>query len=385
MRINSSQMNVDTQFAPLDELTQIISVDRRPLSQWYDAQNGTYLPDRTTNPLTLRPVVQATDPDTQKKYSPTFVTVIWYQREGNGSEQQITNTVESQNAPYTVKATGDLVVRKNVTNAAPVTLRCVIIYRDPRMAVNVQTEAQVVLTTNVDSSARYDVYIQTPKVVEFNPLSGETSSKTITAKATLGEEDATSSVIFEWYALDRGHSSEMKIDNTDDPFICYVSGQGTASLVIDALYCDNLTVICRIKKSASASLEPCRDTVSVLWKVPSIDAVIQGDNGAMARETIDTMNFTVNYNAAQGIGTLSDEVIANNFAIRWQKRNSTGGYSFVSWGREVLMSGGDMRTTNMTSTLMQAETFLRSEYVAVVQGSSVVTQDGKIVCCRKIE
>ena len=318
MRINSSQMNVDTQFAPLDELTQIISVDGRPLSQWYDAQNGTYLPDRTTNPLTLRPVVQATDPDTQKKYSPTFVTVIWYQREGNGSEQQITNTVESQNAPYTVKTTGDLVVRKNVTNAAPVTLRCVIIYQDPRMAVNVQTEAQVVLTTNLDSSARYDVYIQTPKVVEFNPLSGETSSKTIAAKATLGEEDATSSVIFEWYALDRGHSSEMKIDNTDDPFICYVSGQGTASLVIDALYCDNLTVICRIKKSASASLEPCRDTVSVLWKVPSIDAVIQGDNGAMARETIDTMNFTVNYNAAQGIGSLSDEVIADNFAIRWQ-------------------------------------------------------------------
>lgn len=418
-KVALSHMNVDTQFAALSELVEIISPDGRPLSQFvshgFDTSGNrkdTYKPDRYTNPLTLRPKVNVTDPDEQKTYTPTLTSVLWYvNKQSQGTTTtvttlpdgtrwyQVTNTTE-QNGYYTVKANGDLIVKKNipentdtVNNAE--TVLCMITYADPRTAASVQTSSTAILSTNLDSSAVYDVNILAAKVISYDPLDSSynpnnpNSLKTITAKAYHGKTDVTSSVYFEWYGLDSGHTTETKIDDTTNPFMCYQvatqpsgKGQGKSSIVLDAMYADSLTIILRIRESSSSPLLPCRDTVSLMWKVPDIDCQPYSEEGAMSRETIKQMTFKPILNA-QGLGTLSDSTVKDNFLFEWKRRNSAGSYSTVQWGPDVTLKKDQLTTTNKTSTLVEANVYLKGKLVPVVQDGKMVMQDGKVVVERQ--
>lgn len=364
-RINASQMNVDSLYSPLSEMVEMVCVGGRSLEQWYYVTAGLWSPNRRTVPLTLRPTVNVTDPDTGRAYTPTLTGSLWYYRtHGASSWTQITNTTESADAPFTKKSNHDLVVRANFTAE----IRCDLVYADPRNGLSVNTTVYATIITNEDSDSVYNVHITTDaEGYEFSPLTEDSSLKTLHAHATLGESNVSSQVLFQWYTLQNGQETLI---GTDDP--AYVSGQGTATLTINALFAEKFPVILRMKRNSNADLEPCRDHIAIVWRIPNVSGEVYSPQGAAVKpDTGGQMEFLPIYHTSQG--TLPDQKVRENLRIKWSRRNSAGAFSTVGWGFNNLQQVNDLRTNGQTSTLMQAEAYLRGPYRQVVSGNKGVT------------
>lgn len=352
-------MDVRSVSSPINEIVMLQVVGDRSLEQWHYLTPDVYYPNRRSSALTLRPTVYVSDADNARTYEPTLTGTLWYyRRHGDSSWIQVTNTTESSDAPFTVKPNHDLVVRANFTTE----IRCDIIYADPRNSSSVNTSACVTLITNEDADSVYNVHITTGKAgYEYSPLTEDSSHKTFLAKATLGNNDVTGEVLFQWYTSVDGQ--EVLI-GTDDP--AYVSGQGTSTLVLDALFADKYPVILRMKRDASALLEPCRDQLHMLWRVPAVFGEIYSTQGNSVKNTDSgEREFRVLYRT--NTGDIPDEKKKQNLIIKWSRRNSAGAYSAVGVGPDIRQPVDNLRTNGDTSTLMQAEAHLRGPYVRVVQ------------------
>ena len=366
-RISASQMTVDTLYSPLSELVAITSVGGRSLEQWYYLTAGVYDPNRITTPLTLRPSVTCTDPDTGTVYSINMsaatTTVRWYYREhSQTSWTAITNTTESGSAPYTVKSNGDLVVRENKT----VELRCEITYADPRTNNLISTSATETIVTNTDADSVYNVHITCDEGgTEYSPLTESSSLKTFHARATLGNSNVTNSVVFQWYTKSGGR--EVPFGSETDPITAYVSGQGTPTLVVDALYGEEIPIILRMKRTAqSASLEPCSAETVVTWRIPPLRGEVYSEQGSAVKNGDSGLReFKPMYNTSTG--TIEDEKVREHMLIKWSRRNSAGAFQEVGWGPSIKQDVSQLKTNGQTSTLMQAEAYLKGPYAAVIQ------------------
>lgn len=360
-RIRSSQMDIPSLASPLNEIVELQCVGGRSLEQWHYMTPDVYYPNRRTSALTLRPVVRVSDTDTARTYTPALTGSLWYyRRHGDTSWTQVTNTTESLDAPFTVKSNHDLVVRANFTTE----IRCDMIYADPRTSGSVNTSAHVTLITNEDADSVYNVHIITGKAgYEYSPLTEESSRKTFLASATLGSSVVTDNVLFQWYTSVDGQ--EVLI-STSDPV--YVSGQGTSTLVLDALFADKYPVILRMKRDASALLEPCRDQLNMMWRVPTVFGDIYSPQGNSVKNTDSGQKeFGVLYRT--NTGDISADKISDHLIIKWSRRNSAGAYSSVGVGPSIRQAVDNLRTNGDTSTLMQAEAYLRGPYVQVVQNA----------------
>lgn len=385
-KISASQMTVDSLYSPLSELVSIASVGDLPLEQWYYVTAGVYYPDHTTNPLLLRPQVTCTDPDTGQAYiiAMTISKVRWYYREYEQTAwTEITNTTESGNEPYTIRSNGDLSVRANKT----VELRCDISYADPRTNNSLKTTAYQTLVTNVDADSVYSVHITSDKGgTEYSPLTENSSRKTFHAKATLGNSDVTGSVLFQWYTV-IGNGQEVLFGSEGEPLTAYVSGQGTPTLVVDALYGEEIVVILRMKRNASSPLQPCRDQTVVNWRVAALTSEVYCSNGSAVKAS-DTgrMEFRPIFNT--NVGTLDDSKVNEHLLIKWSRRNSAGAFSEVGWGPTITQDVSELRTNGQTSTLMQAEAYLKGPLAAVIHRINgvdyLVVYDNKQVIERKV-
>lgn len=376
-RINAQQMNVGSLYSPLSEMVELTAVGGRSLEQWHYVNEGVYYPNRRSSALTLRPVIRVADPDTSRTYTPTITGSLWYyRRHGETSWTQVTNTTESADEPFTVKSNNDLVVRANYT----VELLCEIIYADPRNSMSVNTSAQTTLVTNEDAESVYNVHIYTGAGgYEYSPLTEDSSLKTFKAMATLGFKDVTDDVIFQWFTLPDGMAVPAgSVDglvpiDTNDP--AYVSGQGTKTLVLDAMYADSYPIILRMKRSASApGLEPCRDRAHMVWRIPAIKGEVYSPQGnAVKGDSAGDMTFKPIYTT--NLGTVSDDKVKDHLIIDWSRRSSAGSFSKVGTGPSIKQKVKDIRTNGTTSTLMQAEAYLRGPYRQVVQdGNNVIIE-----------
>jgi hypothetical protein len=134
---------------------------------------------------------------------------------------------------------------------------------------------------------------------------------------------------FVWYGVSNG--VEVKIDTLPS----YVSGQNTDTLRVDALYDENMTVICRYKKYPwDSELIPQKEYRTVAWRIPNIDTIIVCKNGSSVNSaSTGNYNFEVIVNANGE--TLSDAVIAANLRFRWKMRNSyTKQETDLGWGSQ---------------------------------------------------
>ena len=416
MRINASQMTVDTQYASFDEMIEIISVGDRPLSQfYYRGTTEVWKPNRTEAPLTLRAKVTVVDPDTRKQYTPTITTVKWYINKKDTDTSQtaessvpmivstgaswymVNNNTDSSGHNY-ANISKDLRVRKNVppqtaSNDEAITILAYIQYTDPRTGGALFAMSTVLLSTDLDADGKYDVHILTPKIVEFDPFREVAATPvepnyaevysasaplsahmTLKARAYYGEEVLTSGIYFEWYAVDLTlNTPEQKIDTENVSgevwFPCYVSGQGTDTLVINPMFADNLTIICRMRRTTDQALKPCRDTITFAWKIPDISAEPYTKQGSSVRDSSPDKVFGIIYNA-KDYGTLTDAMADIHFRVKWYKRVPNGAYSELGMGREILVSANELKDSTVMSKNIMQETYLLSQYKACIENNS---------------
>ena len=158
-------------------------------------------------------------------------------------------------------------------------------------------------------------------------------------------------VTFEWYGVD-GNGTEQRIDTLP----CYVSGQHTDTVTVDAQYAERTPVILRCKQYPhSDDLLPSYAIRTVQWRIPDIDAIATCMNGAAVREANNDYRFVpiVNVKGA----TLSDAVKAAHLRFRWQQRlwSQTGEkFRELGYGQSMVVNAAKLRNQRQGDTLRSA-------------------------------
>lgn len=158
-------------------------------------------------------------------------------------------------------------------------------------------------------------------------------------------------VTFEWYGVD-GNGTEQRMDTLP----CYVSGQHTDTVTVDAQYAERTPVILRCKKYPhSEDLLPSYALRTIQWRIPDIDTIATCMNGAAVREANNDYRFVpiVNVKGA----TLSDAVKAAHLRFRWQQRLwSLTGEKFreLGYGQSMVVNAAKLRNQRQGDTLRSA-------------------------------
>lgn len=372
-RVNiSTPVVLQTELASMTENFSIVADGS--LEQWYYFNDGIYLPDRGAGShLTLTPLMQAFDPDTETTYTPNFSAVRWYALE-NGTETEITNTTDSTEAQYVKLNTGQLRVKKNVSPDAAVTIRCVATYIDPRLlGVYGTVEAQVLLATNRDATTVFpSINIETSETVFYRPLTDSSSQKTLRATVMRGDDDITSESYIRWYAMTvTGNETTLVLINT---LPCYVNGQGTSELVVDALYTSDIAIVARAAANSADVDWPSQDTVRLAWSTPKLDGITYSDNGSAVRLTTGRMYFGLNLNMRHQI--VPETRIKQHLIYKWKQRMAQSSVeTVIGWGHKIGRNGENLlNSASPRTALVWPEIHLLSEYQRVVFTSGGTTK-----------
>lgn len=390
-------MVLDVLLSPFRESFCIDANDT--LQQWHYDQTGEYLPDRAITPLILSPRISVQDPETEVIYEPSFYQVRWFLlNTATGKyDTEITNT-EDGDVDYLILPTGELEVKKNVSENAPVSLLCKATYIDPRNAGKTYTCSDTVdLTTHRDSSVTSpSIDIDQEGTVKYNPFIDASSLFTFTATVRLGDKliDTTDPEVpyrLRWYAKD-AELREMLIDAVDSPcakFPCYVSGQGTPQLTVNAMYADQITIIARIINTNTNQLYPVKEIRSLVWDNNiKADVTTEAIDGGAIKQ--DTVSKTFRNIVTMRNRTLDEQVVNQNFLQTWKfrpaSRTSAGGstptdaVTTLGTGPQMELAGQKIHAQE--SSLVYSELELMGAFKIVKQGSAVVVQDNKVVICR---
>ena len=377
----SEPMTLDVLLSPFREMFSIVASDT--LEQWYYANDSTFLPNRKTNVLVLTPTLRVQDIETNQTYSPSFYLVRWYYMSTGDTDytHEITNTTDSGTADYVKMPNGSLKVKKNVTPDNPVGLLCELTYIDPRNAgVTYTVKDKVLLVTNRAANADLPVVdIKTEKTILYNPFVDASSRFTLEATVTLKGSDISDTAAIRWYATDTNITTETLIDAVDSPaakFPCYVSGQNTKTLVVDAMHTERVTIIARVLNTTTNQLYPTKAYRTVAWDVVNVDAITMGVNGGDVRETTQSKTFKNIVNLKGR--TLTDTEVNNNFTQVFKMRKAsktktttpTDTEEVIGQGPEVTVSGAKLRQNG--SSLVYSELTLRGPYCVVVDDNGKV-------------
>ena len=387
----SQPMVLDVMLAPFTESFVIEASDTT--QQWYYAGNeGTekspYVPDRETSPLILTPKLEVFDPDSNETYRPQFGDVKWYYLAANGSFALITNTSEGSTYPYVVYSDGHLKVNKNVVYDAPVTLKCDCPYLDPRSSgVSYMVSGTVVLTTNRDAtilSPTVDIECETTQLYDlFKDASSTFVFKAVVRK---GLDDITESSSVLWYVLDKTTGVETPINTSSTVggvaiprYPCYVSGYNTATLTLNAMYTEDVTVVARVVKDATSNpveLYPCKAIRTLMWANIPMDSISHSNNSGGVRSDTESMSFSpiVNINDA----VLSDAQKQAHMMFNWKRRSASSSMVTDSgWGQSLVLKGNTLRAN--ATTLVYAECYVLGAYEVVTDGGEAVIDSGQPV------
>lgn len=310
---NVQAQTIVTSYTPLST-TFKIAVEGGSLAQYYYTNANQYIPNRRTAPMLLRPKLHIVDPDgilTNGDVS-GGLTVQWYQD----------NVLISSNSDYTINPDGSLLVSKNTTPTVPVTLSCKATFTDSRSGKQVIFEESVILRSYAKSDENATVTIDKDVACLYNPLK---DSKTITVKAELklgATPVATANAAYWWYIVTG--TTERLISDAD---VEYISGQGTASLVVNAEMISKMQIRVRAqyyegsKPSIPADMKVYADT-TIKWSLPSsVLAKIESPMGDSIRSNMGAMTFRVR------MFDNTSEIINPDiyFAIRWYCKSTAAG------------------------------------------------------------
>ena len=412
-RLNISQpMVIDTLLTPLTD--SLILHTNDVTEQWYDVGTGTWNVNRETTPLTITPMIDAYDPDSGQKLSiSSFNSVTWTAMEGDTEKViPVTDQTDEDYGKYEKKG-NNLIVKKNVVST-PISIRCEVNYADPRSLEAYIVADTIILTCNKDATAVFPVVkIMANKFTPYNPLAHDRSTGvrpsslfTFNAKATLEGQDITNNVYFEWYATDKYHNEETLIDakitavidqethETMDfaEFPCYVSGQGTKNLVLDAMGSEEVRLVLRARYGAqpvtiSSPMTPSKDYAVLGWDVPKVDAITASKEGSAVNTTSGEKTF-YNILNMRG-GTIHENIVREFIATNWKYRFSNSSTEYdAGWGSELTLNPETLYNRRqggvIPSTDVHAEIYLRGAKEKVYMGSSPVFFNGQPVFARNV-
>lgn len=408
-RLNISQPAVIiTDLPPLTDMFDIIPSDS--LEQWYYVNSGEYSPNRNNTPLILTPTIKAVDESSGSMYSPSFLNVAWYlltpgnSTDYSGSDAlwpgrgfvRITAVADGDNVDYycpTSGTPGRLVVKKNVPPPAGstggVTLCCVANYIDPRdSGVTYMVHKVVSLATNQDASADIlKVELQCPPSQKFNALKAESSVYEFQAKLLgANNQDVTASHYIEWYGIVGDSTTEVLLNTLP----CYTNctqptgkGQGKDTVRIDAMYAENISIVCRARKttSASSALMKEKAVASVVWDWPKTDSVTVCRNGAAVDDNTRNLTFETIVNVKGA--TLTEQQKQDNLLINYLRRVSTSSsFTNMGWGQTVTVKSSTVKQTTSYSTPVHSEVYMLGALEVVTDGGEPVTDNGETVFAR---
>lgn len=394
-------MTLDVLLPPFTENFQIEPSDA--VSQWHYDQDGSYLPDRAITPLLLTPTLSVFDPETKLTYEPSFFKVRWYLlNAATGKyDTEITNTSEGD-VDYVILESGTLKVKKNVNELQPVSLLCRAEYIDPRNAGKTyHCSALQQLTTSRDSTvASPTIEIDQEATVKYNPfIDGYTTDQygvkhhyfTFNATARMGDEELDltgqgSPYRVRWYALGDGITSETLISETEQAgstavakFPCYVSGQGTPTLVVDALQTDSITLIARIVNTSTGKTYPEKCLRHLTWDTFKVEPTTEAIDGGAVKQ--DTLSKTFRNIVTMRNRTLDASLVNENFLQEWKFRNAASAtVKSLGSGPTIEVQRDDLHAQQ--SSLAYAELSLLGGYKVVVSGGKVVVSGGRVVMSR---
>ena len=197
------------------------------------------------------------------------------------------------------------------------------------------------------------------------------------------ELDDCHNTVFEWYGVK--DNAEVKIDTLP----CYVSGQGTDTLTIDAMYGDDIQVVLRAKDYRYGdSLLPMKEHSGLAWELPRLDCNVYSENGQAVRSDTEAMSFGTIVNAQNTV--LTEAQKNAHLRFKWKSRPSTTATQVDrGWGQDISMSGDALRVIHvdgkMGTTVMSYETYLLGPYEALTYGNEDVTDGGAPLFGRTIE
>lgn len=345
------------------------------LEQWLYADTNEYLPDRSLYPLTLTPAARGYDADTLVTHNLSFSRVRWYEVTSTG-DTEIINTYDTSEAQYVISGF-TLVVKKNVVPSEPVTIRCEATYIDPRDNATLgMLEESVTLRTSRDATATFPiVVIDAPKQQTWNPLGEGSPVFTFTARVTKKDEDITADSDIVWYGvdvIDGVASRETLIENMPS----YVSGQGTDTLVVDARYSEQLTIIARAREDALSPFYGSADYRTLSWKIPTLSATTYSAQGSSVRASTGKMTFDTIVNVPGSV--LSEAVKRENLAMLWKRRTPMASTQAeraevsIGWGQRVTLEGADLIQENGGTVAVYPHIYL-------IGAQRIVTYDGEEV------
>ena len=403
-KLNSRPLTVTTLFSPLSVMMGIESLYAtvgNGLEQYYYEETGTYLPDRTLSPTMLMPVVKATESDAWTEVTPVIQNVSWYiidNTDRDGTLVTVNNEQATADTPYYVYDDGRLAIRRNIPPTGDqINVKCVVTWSDPRNGESHTDSKTVALVTHKASEGLYKVVID-QKTHYWNPLSGTSSLKTITARAMQGETDVTARAKFFWYHRWNGvlkliDNSGSSVADMDSYCAAYVSGQGTATLTVDAdriksvLLGDNTesvqeAFVCMIgiigdgqtAADVTAPLPYTMAQATVEWTYPPTEGYAYSPEGRVVKPDFSYMDFLVKYQAAKT--DIDDDVIAEHVRTSWRKKNTKqAGSTSLGTSPNIRLHRNDLYNADGSSTQVTPEGEILTPYRIVADGSgNVLTQ-----------
>lgn len=187
---------------------------------------------------------------------------------------------------------------------------------------------------------------------------------------------------FEWYGVKNG--AEVRIETLP----CYVSGQGTDTLVVDAMYGENISIILRVR-SDNGSLSPDKSFRMIAWRIPDVDTNVLSKNGGAVRSNSTTMTFGTIQNV---LGTvLSDEKKRENMRFNWKTRKSTVTQVVDrGWGQELTLHAQELFNVKgsggaaLANVSVYPEVYVLGAYEEVMDNGEVVTDSGETLFDRTL-
>ena len=413
-RLNTSQPTViQTMLTPLSDSFSIKNND--VLEQWFYVNTGEYSPDRTITPLQLEPTIVCVDTDTNTRYTPSFLSVVWYYfNPSNTTDYSSTyptwpglgwvpiTAVEAQTGgvlnDYYCPTTGNpnfkLYVQKNVAPptggdaTAGQAICCRAKYIDPRdSGVTIDAAENVTLATNKDATTKtLTLNLLAPTKTIFNVFTDTNTTFSFSAQVLDNSNtDVTSSYYIEWYGKINGGVTETLINLLD----CYINatqqlgkGQGTDTISINAMFAEQVDIVCRLRKTSSSALLPAVAYCSLVWEYPEIKAITTCKNGRKVNSENRDMTFYNIVNHKKNV--LTDEQKAANLLFNFKKRISTSSsMTDLGWGQEITVPSNTLAQSTSYSTPVHAEVYMMGAYERVTDDNADVTDDDELIYDRQ--
>lgn len=366
-------MAIITSYTPLVTRFGIIATGGSK-TQFFYTNEGQYIPSRAVTPLLLKAYLSVADPDgvipTGDKS--TKLSVQWY--EGD-YESQITE----ETVGYTINDDNTLIVTKDVAPSEPIQILVRASYTDTRNGNILVYEDRCNLSSISKTDSTLSLTLNKPAKVTFNPLE-DAAEMDITAELRLGSKIVGNDAKYYWYVVNNG--IETLIDK-DENALEYISGQGTATLRINAAYTNFSLLRCRATNGELDNKSPSAD-IAVVYSVPQVTTYVYSPNGSTLRSSEKSKTFICKLHTT--VRVLTDDEVAENFLVKWYRKPLIAGGTAMHIGDGVSISipSTDLKLSGRQAMNVYATVYSRGAYGYLVNSEGVVitTQTGEIILTR---